>query len=122
MKITRCCIQLKEMQFYAFHGVAPQETKVGNLFIVNITLEAPLEKAAKSDLVDNTISYAILYDLIKEEMNIPAKLLENVGYRIAKRIVERFPQITQLTISVAKKNPPMGADMDAAAIEFTVTP
>lgn len=122
MKITQSCIQLKEMQFYSFHGVAPQETKVGNLFIVNLTLEAPLEKAAKSDFVDDTISYAILHDLIKEEMNIPSKLLENVGYRIAKRIFEEFPQITQLTISVAKKNPPMGADIDTAAIEFTVTP
>lgn len=120
MNIIQSSIQLKDLQFYAYHGVAPQETKVGNLFIINLTLYTPLEKAAKSDSVDDTISYAVLFDLIKEEMDIPSKLLENVGYRIAKRIIEEFPQTDQLIISVAKKNPPMGSDIDTASIELIV--
>ena len=42
-------IELKEMRFYAYHGVMPQETKVGNNFVVNLILTAPLEQAVRSD-------------------------------------------------------------------------
>ena len=40
-------IELKEMRFYAYHGVMPQETKVGNNFVVNLILTAPLEQAVR---------------------------------------------------------------------------
>ena len=38
-------IELRRMTFYAYHGVAPQETRVGNTFIVDLILTAPLENA-----------------------------------------------------------------------------
>lgn len=31
-------IELRRMTFYAYHGVAPQETRVGNTFIVDLIL------------------------------------------------------------------------------------
>ena len=36
-------IELRRMTFYAYHGVAPQETRVGNTFIVDLILTAPFE-------------------------------------------------------------------------------
>lgn len=121
MKILQSSIQLNEMVFFAHHGVASQETKVGNLFTINLTLDVPLEMAAKSDLVKDTINYATLYQVIKEEMDIPSKLLENACYRVAKRILKEFPQIERLTLSVAKQNPPMGADILSAGVQLIVT-
>ena len=41
-------IELRRMTFYAYHGVAPQETRVGNTFIVDLILTAPLENAVAS--------------------------------------------------------------------------
>ena len=57
------------MRFYAFHGVLTQETKVGNHYVVNIHIEADLSVACESDNVDDTINYAIIYDLVKIEMH-----------------------------------------------------
>ena len=51
-------IELEKMRFYAYHGVMPQETKVGNDFVVDLILTAPLEQAVKSDELDDTINYA----------------------------------------------------------------
>lgn len=31
-------IELEKMRFYAYHGVMPQETKVGNDFVVDLIL------------------------------------------------------------------------------------
>ena len=41
-------IELEEMRFYAYHGVSPQERKVGNHFVVTLRLTAPLEAAIRS--------------------------------------------------------------------------
>ena len=37
-------IELDSMNFYAFHGVAPQERTVGNTFIVDLLLTADVAK------------------------------------------------------------------------------
>ena len=75
-------IELKEMRIYAYHGVMPQETKVGNNFVVNLILTAPLEQAVRSDELDDTINYAAVYEEVKEQMDIPSKLIEHAAGRI----------------------------------------
>ena len=47
MKAT---IKLNGMRFYAYHGVMPQERKVGNQFIVNLEIEAPVERAVETEI------------------------------------------------------------------------
>lgn len=65
-------IELRRMTFYAYHGVAPQETRVGNTFIVDLILTAPLENAVWSDDLSDTINYATVYETVKAEMAIPS--------------------------------------------------
>ena len=82
MKLTEGYVILKDVRFHAFHGVMPQETKVGADFLVNLRIGYPLEKAMESDEVGDTLNYAEVYDLMKQEMKQPSKLLENVAGRI----------------------------------------
>lgn len=109
-------IVLENMSFYAFHGVMPQETKVGNIFIINLTIIAPLEDAIANDNLESTINYAAVYDLVKKEMAIPSKLLEHVAGRILNTLKKNFPQITELEISLSKQNPPVGGDIKYATV------
>ena len=87
-------IELRRMTFYAYHGVAPQETRVGNTFIVDLILTAPLENAVWSDDLSDTINYATVYETVKAEMTITSRLHEHAAGRILKALKERFPQIT----------------------------
>ena len=109
-------IKLNDMQFYAFHGVMAQETKVGNNYVVNICMTADLLRACESDNVDDTISYAVVYNLVKTEMEQPSKLLEHVAMRIYKSIIKEFPQITAMEVRLAKNNPPISGDLKSAEI------
>ena len=111
-------IELETMKFYACHGVSPQETRVGNTFVVNLVLTAPLEKAVASDDLEDTINYAVVYEVVKREMAIPSKLLEHAGGRIVQKLFETFPDIEEVELRLSKRNPPMGADIDAAGIEL----
>ena len=109
-------IKLTDMQFYAYHGVMAQETKVGNNYVVNICMTADLLRACESDNVDDTISYALIYGLVKAEMEQPSKLLEHVAMRIYKSIKGAFPQITALEVRLAKRNPPIQGEVKCAEI------
>ena len=109
-------ITLQAMQFYAYHGVLEQERRVGNPFVVDLTLMAPLEKAVQSDQLEDTINYAEVYELTKQEMNIPSQLLEHVAGRICRALRHHFPQIEQIEIRVSKLNPPFGGDVHSASV------
>lgn len=114
-------IVLRDLKFYAFHGVEPQETIVGNNYVVTIVLTAPLEKATQTDCLDDTINYATVYALIKKEMDIPSKLLEHVAGRILRSVKQHFPQLTGIELSVSKLNPPLGADIYCASVLLNET-
>ena len=74
----------------------------------------------QSDEVADTLNYAELFELVKEEMAIPSRLLEHVAGRIVKSINERFPKVSSIELKITKKNPPMGADCDGAGVEVRI--
>ena len=117
MTLTDGYIILQNVRFYAFHGVLPQERQVGGDFVVNLRVGYPIERAMESDEVGDTLNYATLFDLVKQEMNIPSHLLEHVAGRIVKAIVAAFPAVTSIDLELIKQNPPMGADSDGAGVE-----
>jgi len=113
MKFT---IELNAMKFYAYHGISRQETKVGNYFMVDIAYACPSEKACMSDDLNDTISYADVYDVVKTEMECPSKLLEHLTARISKALKSAFPQLSYLKIRVSKMNPPLGGEVQSASV------
>ena len=109
-------IELKQMVFHAFHGVDPQERKVGNRFVVDLLLTLPLGKAMESDDLNDTVNYALVYEAVKKEMEIPSNLIEHAAGRIVRSLHDRFPQISIVRLKLSKINPPIGADMESASI------
>jgi dihydroneopterin aldolase len=110
------CIELKNMVFYAYHGVLEQERKVGNTFIVNLELFLNLQKAAVSDNLADTLNYAEVFALTKAEMAIPSCLLEHVAGRIVQKIKQTFPQVEKVKIRLAKTKPPLVGEVEEAAV------
>ena len=109
---------IDEVRFHAFHGVMPQERAVGADFTVSLRVEYDFTKAAVSDDLADTISYADLFHVMKREMLIPSQLLEHVAARIVKAIASKWPQVQWLDIRLRKDNPPMGADCKGAGVEL----
>lgn len=110
MKAQSMNIILNEMKFYSYHGVLPQENTVGAEYKVSLDIETDFSEAAATDNLEGTINYAEIHEAVKEEMNIPAKLLEHLAYRISKRLFTDFTTIKSIEITIFKENPPMGAD------------
>lgn len=118
MKVRSSYITLNNLEIYAYHGVMPQETEVGNTYIINIKLKVDYAKAGSTDSVEDTVSYADVFGVIKKVMSTPSKLLEHVVYRICEALFDGFQQVEEIEIRLDKTNPPMGADIETAGVEL----
>lgn len=120
MRISHGYILLKDLRFQARHGVGAQETLVGNEFTVNLRLRTDLTKAVRTDDVADTLSYADVFEAVRDEMSRPSQLLEHVAGRIARRLFHDFPALDAIELKLMKRNPPMGADIDSAGVELAL--
>ncbi len=101
-------ISLEGLEFFAYHGVFPEENKIGNKYRIDITLTLDLSHAAASDALENTVDYGKLYKLIEENMKRSSKLLEHIGGRIVRETFATFEEVDRVAVSVYKFNPPIG--------------
>ncbi len=120
MKVIESYVFLKEARFHAFHGVLPQETEVGQDFLVTIRAAMDMSAAMNHDMLEVALDYGTLYQLVKREMDIPSQLVEHVAGRIAKVVFDNFQQVTAIDICITKLNPPLGADCFGAGVEVHV--
>lgn len=118
MKITNMYVHLKGLKIYAYHGVLPQENRIGAEYTIDLQLKTDFTTAAETDNLDNTVNYATIFEAVKAEMSVPSQLLEHVAARIANRLLQNF-SLEKVKISIYKQNPPMGADCKQTGIEAT---
>ncbi|MDE6048554.1 MAG: dihydroneopterin aldolase [Paramuribaculum sp.] len=109
-------IEIDSLRLFARHGVAGQERIVGNIFEVSLSLRYPLESATESDNLDNTLNYAEVINIVREEMDIPSQLLEHVAGRILKRLTSEFPLISGGRIKITKTAPPCGVEVKGVSV------
>lgn len=109
-------ITLHNMQFYAHHGCFEEERKIGTNFSVDLTFNYDATKAASSDNIDDAVNYAEVFNIVKEQMAVPSHLIENVAMRIKKALIKRFPEITDITVTLYKINPPLGGSIERVGV------
>mgnify|MGYP003293758577 CR=1 FL=1 len=114
-------IELRNLTFYAYHGVLPEERSQGNTFVVDLTLDADVRRAVYTDALSDTINYAEVYEVVAREMAIPSQLLEHVCGRIAVALLDSFVALQRVRVCVAKKNPPIeGAGTCESAVALSL--
>lgn len=120
MQIKNSYIILKDLRFYAYHGVFPQERVVGGEFSVSMRVGVSMASAMEHDMVEVALNYATLYEVVEHEMLIPSDLLEHVAGRIGQAVMDTFPQVTSIEMTVMKLNPPMNADSKGVGVELYI--
>lgn len=111
-------ISLNNLRFYANHGVLEEETKLGNEFIVDLSVKLLCIEYPFPDELRSTVSYADLYEIVVEEMKQPRKLLENVAYSIVSRIREKYKQVNGGFIRIEKVRPPIPGMIGSASVRL----
>ena len=109
-------VALEGLEFHAYHGVYPHERSSGNKFEVDIFVETEFADSAFHDDLSGTINYEVLYEIVKEEMAKPSKLLETVGNAIAELSLNTFVEARTVEVRISKFNPPIGGVCKKATV------
>ncbi len=115
-------IHITRLRLRGYHGVMPQERIVGADFL--ITLQATVEvdeQSIEQDALLGTVSYADIVEVIKQEMDTPSNLLENLAMRIGRHLLRDFSRIKYLTLQVEKENPPIGVIAEGIGVSITLS-
>eukprot|EP00873_Tetraselmis_striata_P030622 jgi/Tetstr1/450886/TSEL_037922.t1 len=99
-----------------------EENSLGQRFRIDLELGLDMSEAARTDDVASTISYAHIYDLVKEAFEERRfKLIEALGHHIMTRLFERFDKLDWIRIKVRKPEAPLPIVAGEAAIEMVRT-
>ena len=112
-------IKVKNIRVYAYHGCLVEEGKIGSDYRVDLSVRADLSKSAKTDDLADTVDYVHLNKIVKQEMAIRSKLLEEVAKRILDRILAEIPIVKKANVAVSKLNPPIGGNVAMVTIEMS---
>lgn len=114
-------IRLTDCSFFAHHGVLHHEKIAGNEYSVSV--ELILKDPYPDSIIDNldgTISYADIYEIIKEEMESPKELLESVAKSITLRISKLDDRIEKISTTIRKISPPIAGMTGSAEVSYSL--
>lgn len=111
-------IILKGLRLKAFHGYYAEEQRIGGDYAIDLEFYYNIEKAAATDALEDAINYEEIFSLCKSEMERPRKLIETVGYDMARKIKEKYPSMEKILLTIHKLNPPVSGQVERVSINI----
>lgn len=108
-------VRLVNAVFYGHHGVMQEEHRIGGRYEVDVAVDLDFEEAAVHDDLDQTVNYEQVYEFVKElvtQNNF--YLIEKLAYLITQRVLDAYPDVEAIEVTVRKPNPPVGGPCDRA--------
>ena len=113
-------IELKNLAFFAWHGVLVEEAKLGQRFKVDVLLTLVDGLEFEDDTPEQTVNYVEVYDVVKEIFTgFRFNLIERSAEVIATEILDRFDKALEVTVKVKKPSVPVDCICDYFSAEVT---
>ena len=110
-------VSVSDVTLHGFHGIFAQEEAVGNDFIFTLNVwTAP--RAAVSDILADTVSYADLFEIIRTESAVRALLLEHLAERILSAVFARFDAVVKADCKIVKAAAPISGFSGEASVHL----
>ena len=99
-------ISLNKLLFVGYHGLYPEEKKLGNNYAVEIDIDFT-PKQGVIDQLNQTIDYVHVYAIVKKWMEIPTPLLETLVGKIADDILSSQALANKVFVKITKLHLPI---------------
>jgi dihydroneopterin aldolase len=111
---------LKGMRFFGRHGVEAWERRAGQPFVVDLVLLVDLGAAARTDRLADTVDYAAVLSAVRAVVEgPPSRLIERVAGAVAEAVLDTFPAVRGVEVTVHKPHAPLGGDVETVAVRLT---
>ena len=111
-------IIIEELEVYAYHGVAPEEKDIGQMFVVSVEITVDLEAAARSDNLSHTINYSrVCADIEQVLLSNKYDLIETAAMSVVEQILDRYTAAAAVKVLLKKPWAPLGRHLKYVAVE-----
>src|SRR6185312_6714653 len=99
---------IKGLVLFAKHGVAEEEARLGQRFVLDISLEVEINEAVKSDRLDSTVDYGEAVAVAESAFRSKRfYLIEAAASHVAGVLLAHFPKVKLVRITVRKPSAPV---------------
>jgi dihydroneopterin aldolase len=108
------------LALHAYHGVMPHEAKVGQTFTLDLLIDIDLNHASRSDRLAHTVSYGTITEIAAEAFCAQRfRLIEAAAGAVIDALLEKFPPIMKIRLTVHKPHAPIAATFDDVGVIIT---
>lgn len=113
-------IHVENLEVFANHGVFPEETALGQKFLISLVLYTNTRKAGKTDALEDSIHYGEVSALLTEYTKAhPCKLIEAAAEQMAEQLLLRYPSLDGVTLELKKPWAPVGLPLETVSVKIT---
>lgn len=115
-------IAIEGLEVFANHGVFPEENKLGQKFVVSVTLYTDTRRAGETDDLSASIHYGEAAHAIDEFMRVHTfKLIETAAESVAAMLLDRYPGAYGVRVKLEKPWAPVGLPLRTVSVEIERT-
>ncbi len=113
-------IRIENLEFFANHGVYPEETRLGQKFVVSLVMYTDTRRAGQTDDLAASTNYGEVSCFIVEYMKAhTCKLIEAAAEQLAAALLHRYPLLAGVTLELKKPWAPVGLPLEAVSVRIT---
>ena len=111
---------IKNLKIFAYHGVNKEEKINGQNFLIDAEISTDKLGGYEDDKLENVLNLSTLVKSISAEFNKKSyDLIEKAAESTAKYLIETFPQINEINLTVKKPEAPISADFEYVAVKIS---
>ncbi len=112
-------IKIENLEVYSAHGVHPEETRNGQLFVVEAVLYMDLQPAGRADDLKLSTHYGhvchFITDYLKEHTFL---LIEAAAEHLALELLLNFPRLLELELEIKKPHAPINLPFSSVSVRI----
>ena len=113
-------ILIHRIAIYAYHGMHPEEERLGQRFFISLDCCLDLSAAGRDDDWERTVCYGQLTDIVSRiATGRRFRIIEALAEAVAAEALATFPRLEAITVRVEKPSAPVPAIIDGVTVEIT---
>lgn len=112
-------IYINNLEFIGFHGVFPEEKKLGQKFFVSLELSVDTREAGKSGDLCKSVHYGLVaQDVERVFLEKSIDLIETCAENIAEMVLKKYELVREVKVIVKKPWAPLQMHFESVAVEI----
>lgn len=113
-------IYINNLEFIGFHGVFPEEKKLGQKFLVSLELIVDTREAGKTGDLTKSVHYGLVaQDVERVFLEKSIDLIETCAENIAEMVLKKYELVKEVKVTVKKPWAPLQLHFENVAVEIS---